>query len=55
MKQTLPNFIEVKKFRNKKISHESETLEVCFNNTLRVKTNNFDNYNYQMNYVYNDS
>ena len=55
MKQTLPNFIEVKKFRNKKISYESDTLEVCFNYTLGVKTNNFDNYNYQMNYVYNDS
>lgn len=49
MKKTLPEFIEIKKLRNKKIFSESNFIKVCYNSTSIIKSSNYINYRNLMN------
>ena len=49
MKKTLPEFIEIKKLRNKKIFLESNFIKVCYNSTSIIKSSNYINYRNLMN------
>ena len=49
IKKTLPEFIEIKKLRNKKIFSESDFIKICSDSTSIIKSSSYINYKSLMN------
>ena len=49
MRKTLPEFIEIKKLRNKKIFSESDFIKICSDSTSIIKSSSYINYKSLMN------